>query len=158
MGEKIENSTENRNPKYTYFKDIYPLFLNSIDSYDLSRLDDNELSETLKGYLMAGVLVFDTYIDKDFSDINEKEECFNFKLTRQEMNILAKAMKLEWVRMNKHSEELIRKAYGDRDFNVTQGYRYLDELQIMETQLTKEIRTEVNELEYANADLYGDMA
>ena len=107
---------------------------------------------------MAGVLVFDTYIDKDFTDVNEDEKHFNFKLSRLEINILAKAMKLEWVRMNKHSEELIRKAYGDRDFSATQGYRYLDELQIMETQLNKEIRAEINELEYANGELYGDMA
>lgn len=159
MGEEDKNSTVvKKNPEYTYFEDVYPVFLNSIDSYDLAKLDDDELSETLQGYLMAGVLVFDTYIDKDFTDVNEDEKHFNFKLSRPEINILAKAMKLEWVRMNEHSEELIRKAYGDRDFSATQGYRYLDELQIMETQLNKEIRTEINELEYSNGELYGDMA
>lgn len=157
MGQENEASTVDRNPNVTYFDEVYHVFLNSIDSYDLAKLDDDELSDTLQNYLMSGLLVFDTYIAKDFTDYNEQEQHFNFKLTRQEINILAKAMKLEWVRMNKHSEELIRKAYGDRDFSATQGYRYLDELQIMDTQLSKEIKTGINELEYANGDLYGDM-
>ncbi|MCC4466847.1 hypothetical protein [Limosilactobacillus reuteri] len=142
----------------TQFDEVYEVFLASIDSYDLAKLDDDELSDTLKSYLLSGVEVFDTYIDKEFTDYDTQNSCFNFKLNRREINILAKAMKLEWVRLKKHSQELMEKAYGDRDYSAIQGYRYLEELQLMEVQLSKEIKNEINTIEYANSDLYGDMA
>lgn len=51
----------------------------------------------------------------------------------------------------------MRKSIGDRDYASTQGYQYLDRLQSMEKQLSNEIRTTVNRIEYANQELYGDM-
>lgn len=78
-------------------------------------------------------------------------------MKRYEIALLAKAMKLEWVREQKHSEELMRKAIGDRDYTSDKGYQYLDRLQAMEKQLSREIMTTINRIEYADRDLYGDM-
>ena len=41
----------------TQFDEVYEVFLASIDSYDLAKLDDDELSDTLKSYLLSGVEV-----------------------------------------------------------------------------------------------------
>ncbi|TAS75880.1 hypothetical protein BV280_15635, partial [Lactiplantibacillus plantarum] len=67
----------------------------------------------------------------------------------------AKAMKLEWVREQTYSEELMRKSIGDRDYNATQGYQYLDRLLTMGKQLEKEIIMNLNRIEYSNQELYG---
>lgn len=154
--EKKDQLIEN-DPDHTYYEEVYKAFLNSVDSYELAQMDDEELKERLYGYLDAGRVVFETYISEDFYDDDPKKGRFNFKMKRYEIALLAKAMKLEWVREQKHSEELMRKAIGDRDYTSDKGYQYLDRLQAMEKQLSREIMTTINRIEYADRDLYGDM-
>lgn len=152
-----ENKIIENDPDHTYYEEVYEAFLNSVDSYELAQMDDDELKERLYGYLDAGRVVFETYISEDFYDDDPQKERFNFKMKRFEIALLAKAMKLEWVREQKHSEELMRKAIGDRDYTSDKGYQYLDRLQAMEKQLSREISSTINRIEYAHSDLYGDM-
>lgn len=153
----MAEDTKINDPQYTYYEEVYEVFLRTVDSYDFEQMDDDELKETLYGYLDLGRLAFSTYISKDFYDDSPSEGRFNFKLSRAEMTLLAMAMKLEWVREHKHSEELMRKSIGDRDYAAVQGYQYLEKLQSMENQLTKELDSRINRIEYSNQDLYGDM-
>ena len=51
----------------------------------------------------------------------------------------------------------MRKAIGDRDYTTVQGYQYIDRLQNMEKQLSREITAQINRLEYSNSELYGEM-
>jgi hypothetical protein len=148
---------ETKDPNYTYYEEVYKAFLNSVDSYDLYQMDNDELEERLYGYMDAGRVALETYISADFFDDDIEAKRFNFKMKRYEIILLAKSMKLEWIREQKHSQELMRKSIGDRDYSSTQGYQYLDRLQAMEKQLSNEIRTTVNRIEYANQELYGDM-
>lgn len=152
-----ENKIIENDPDHTYYEEVYKAFLNSVDSYELAQMDDDELKERLYGYLDAGRVVFETYISEDFYDDDPQKQRFNFKMKRFEITLLAKAMKLEWVREQKHSEELMRKAIGDRDYTSDKGYQYLDRLQTMEKQLSREISSTISRIEYANDDLYGDM-
>ena len=152
-----ENKIIENDPDHTYYEEVYKAFLNSVDSYELAQMDDDELKERLYGYLDAGRVVFETYISEDFYDDDPQKQRFNFKMKRFEIILLAKAMKLEWVREQKHSEELMRKAIGDRDYTSDKGYQDLDRLQAMEKQLSREISSTINRIEYANDDLYGDM-
>lgn len=152
-----ENKIIENDPDHTYYEEVYKAFLNSVDSYELAQMDDDELEERLYGYLDAGRVVFEPYISEDFYDDDPQKQRFNFKMKRFEITLLAKAMKLEWVREQKHSEELMRKAIGDRDYTSDKGYQYLDRLQAMEKQLSREISSTINRIEYANDDLYGDM-
>ena len=148
---------ETKDPNYTYYEEVYKAFLNSVESYDLYQMDNDELEERLYGYMDAGRVALETYISADFFDDDIEAKRFNFKMKRYEIILLAKSMKLEWIREQKHSQELMRKSIGDRDYSSTQGYQYLDRLQAMEKQLSNEIRTTVNRIEYANQELYGDM-
>lgn len=148
---------ETKDPNYTYYEEVYKAFLNSVDSYDLYQMDNDELEERLYGYMDAGRVALETYISADFFDDDLEAKRFNFKMKRYEIILLAKSMKLEWIREQEHSQELMRKSIGDRDYSSTQGYQYLDRLQAMEKQLSNEIRTTVNRIEYANQELYGDM-
>lgn len=42
-------ANESNDPKYTYYEEVYKAFLNTVDSYDLPRLDDDELADVLYG-------------------------------------------------------------------------------------------------------------
>lgn len=146
-----------RDPNYTYFDDVYKVFLGMVDSYEFSQLGDEILADVLYGYLDRGRAVFATYISRDFYDDDFENKRFNFKLTAYERTILAKAMNLEWIREHKNTEELMQKAIGDRDYSATQGYQYLDKLQSVEAKLAKEIKQDIIRIEYANVELYGGM-
>ena len=157
MADETVNEEVINDPDYTCFEEVYRVFLGTVESYYFSKMDDEELSETLFGYLNNGISVFSTYISKDFTDLDQEKGRFNFKLSRIEITILARAMKLEWVRSHKYSQELMEKAIGDRDYAAVQGYKYLDRLSAMDKSLQREIKTLINELEYADEELYGDM-
>ena len=90
-------------PKYTYYEEVYKVFLNTVDSYDFAQMDDDELESVLYGYMDSGRLLFSTYIAKDFMDDDPENKRFNFKMTRVEIALLAQAMKLEWVREHLNS-------------------------------------------------------
>lgn len=62
--EKKDQLIEN-DPDHTYYEEVYKAFLNSVDSYELAQMDDEELKERLYGYLDAGRVVFETYISED---------------------------------------------------------------------------------------------
>lgn len=141
----------------TAFDEVYKAFLDSIDSYDFAKIGDDELEDVLWGYLDHARIHFLTYY-KDLTDIDEGKKQFNIHLNPAEIAILAKAMKLEWVSQTKHSEDLMKKAIGDRDYTAVQGYRYLEDLSAMEKQLQREIKSWLNTYEYSMVDLYGDMA
>ena len=38
-------------PKYTYYEEVYKVFLNTVDSYDFAQMDDDELESVLYGYM-----------------------------------------------------------------------------------------------------------
>lgn len=157
-----ENETvvEEEKP-HTSFEEVYKLFLNSIDSYELAAIaqnGDDELEEVLQGFLSNALGRFVNYIAKDLLDVDYEKGQFNVELTRYEEIMIAKAMKLEWVLNKKYSEELMVKAIGDRDYAAVQGYKYLEQLQSMEKQLVKEIDIMIQRVEFGNPEVLGEMA
>ena len=44
-------ANESNDPKYTYYEEVYKVFLNTVDSYDFAQMDDDELDSVLYGYM-----------------------------------------------------------------------------------------------------------
>ena len=68
-------------------------------------------------------------------DINEETQEFNNDLSLPERLIIAKSMKLEWLRDRIYQEDLMRQNIGDRDYKAVQGTAYLDSLRVLANQL-----------------------
>lgn len=131
----------------TKFSEIYPLFLSQIDDYELAQVGEEEFSYVLKGYMQNAIMnLQDVMFDIDSIDF-EKEE-FGEPLSFIVKNFIAKSMKLEWLRKEMNSLELMRKSYGDRDFSATQGYNYLKELRLLEKDLSAEVQTDITQYSY----------
>ncbi|MBS4462304.1 hypothetical protein JXA27_06995 [Aerococcaceae bacterium zg-B36] len=140
----------------TKFQEIYPLFLSQIDDYEMSQLEDNELEVLIKPYLLVAIITCQRTIS-DIDEVNEEEEYFEKDLTLQEKILLAKAMKLEWIREKKFNLELMRKSLGDRDYKAIQGTDYLKELTNVEATLRKEVTQELIEYTYSKNDFWNDL-
>lgn len=154
---KGKEQQEERNPNYTYFDEIYKMFLSMVDDYTFDGVDDEVLDKILLDYFDGARQMFINFLPCDMYDVDMDDKHFNFKMVRYDMTLLAKAMKLEWVRSKEYSEELMTKSIGDRDYNAIQGYPLLKELRNTDKQLTKEINIMRQRREYGQADLLGEM-
>lgn len=138
----------------TTFKEIYALFLSQIDDYEIASIDnESDVESYIKKYLLNCLPTLQEAIN-DITNINLENESFGFKLSYVEMALVAKAMKLEWVREKRFSLDLMRKSIGDRDFKAVQGTTYLKEIGALEEQLKKEIRDELIKHSYSKDEYW----
>lgn len=140
----------------TEFSEIYELFLSSIDDYELSQVEDSELEEVLGSYLMNCFGHLQSGV-RDLSDINKEEKKFNYKASIVEQGLIAKAMKLEWVSGKKHSQELMEKSIGDRDYKSVQGTEYLKELSRVEKDLKADIERGLIDYSFSDLEFFGGL-
>lgn len=140
----------------TKFSDIYELFLGQIDDYTIVELDDEEVEILIEKYLINGLITVYSQLS-DTLDIDHAKKEFTSDLPLFVKILLAKSMKLEWVREKKYSEELMRKSIGDRDYKAVQGTDYLKQLTSVESELRKEIKRDLIDYSYGNTSLYGEL-
>lgn len=140
----------------TKFSDIYELFLGQIDDYTIVELDDEEVEILIEKYLINGLITVYSQLS-DTLDIDHAKKEFTSDLPLFIKILLAKSMKLEWVREKKYSEELMRKSIGDRDYKAVQGTDYLKQLTSVESELRKEIKRDLIDYSYGNTSLYGEL-
>lgn len=141
----------------TKFEEIYKMFLNSIDDYDLAEIDGDELDEVLEGYLLSCFSSLQNGI-RDLSDVDIEKKEFNYKASMIEKGLLAKGMKLAWVGRKKNSQELMEKSIGDRDYKSVQGTEYLAQLTRVENALKREIDRELVDYSYSDVEYFGGLA
>ncbi|MBO1087250.1 hypothetical protein [Enterococcus mundtii] len=140
----------------TEFKEIYRLFLSSVDDYELADVDEDELKDVLEGYLLNAMAQLQSSM-VDVSDFDLENSKFNVNLSHLEKVALAKAMKLEWVGEKLYSADLMRKSIGDRDYKAVQGTDYLRQLGIMDLRLRKEIDRLLIDYSYTDKDQMGGL-
>lgn len=132
----------------TKFSEIYTLFLGQIDDYELANVEKDELDAVLIRYMINAISnLQDSMHDMD-NVVDIENETFNVKMGFTEKSIIAKSMKLEWLREKKYSAELMQKSIGDRDFTAVQGYNYLKEMNLVEKDLAKQVRDYLIEYSY----------
>ena len=135
----------------TKFSEVFSLFLGSIDDGELATISAEEMDYVLIRYLVNCI---PSLIEADFNadEIDFEKQEFGTKLGFEERSLVAKAMKLEWVREKRYSSDLMQKAIGDRDFTAVQGDKYLKELGAVEKELQKEIRDYIIRLSFKGFD------
>lgn len=140
----------------TKFSDMYSLFLSQITDYEMGGLEREELELVASNYLIRALINIQE-IETDIMDIDEERQVFNNDLTLPEKLIIAKSMKLEWVRDRIFQEDLMRQNIGDRDYRAVQGTAYLDSLRVLANQLSEEVRRDLLRNDWGKASSYNRM-
>lgn len=123
----------------TQFSEVYSLFLGQLDDFELASVDEDELDFVLRRYLVNSLPeLSSSMIDLELIDFTLND--FGAQLSYMEKAIVAKSMKLEWLREKLNSADLMVKSIGDRDFNSVQGFNYLKEISNVEKELQNDIR------------------
>ena len=132
----------------TKFDTIYDMFLSQIDDYELSLVGDDVLPYIFKRYLTNSMLTIQEVSPSPIDSINLNESQFDDTLSLQLQLLIAKAMKLEWVKEKLYSEELMRKSIGDRDYQAVKGTDYINSLTDLSNNLGLEIRNDLMRFSY----------
>jgi len=124
----------------TIYADINIIFLSKINDYSLNILEDTDLEDILKNYLISSIPEF-IYCVQNLEDRNDTTNTFNIVLTTQEINILATIMIKQWLNPKTNNLELLKNIFKTREFDLFSNANLLKELQNLRTNLDKEIIT-----------------
>ena len=84
----------------------------------------------------------DPNAEPEFEDVEievyAETDAFNTELTREEINIFAHLMLVEWVNRQLASVDVTKQAYGSRDFEFTSQANHLDKLIKLKESFSKE--------------------
>ena len=125
--------------EYTSFSEIYESFLSKITEDMYMELTPEDTEEILKQLLLSALYKFEfpkqslDYEEKDLQGYNQEGEPlielgFVNKLTREEINIIATYMIVEWVGQQLASVENTRMKYSGSDFKFTSQANHMQKL------------------------------
>lgn len=121
----------------TPFQTIYDSFLSLITDDMYMEWGKEETYADTKNMFLSAISKFQFPRFKlyDFEEYDESvdyeeemEDRFNFLLTREEINIFAHLMTVEWLNRQLASVDVTRQAYSSRDFDFTSQANHLDKL------------------------------
>lgn len=122
----------------TSFQTIYDSFLSLITDDMYMEWGEEETYADLKNMFISAMSKFEfprfklyDFVEIDPDDMiydDQEEDHFNFALTREEINIFAHLMVIEWINRQLASVDITRQAYSSRDFEFTSQANHLDKL------------------------------
>lgn len=114
----------------TPYTAIYERFLSKIKDYpllDMIEKDSDFAKKMLYGYMVSATAHF-TYSNKDLSNRNEDEECFNTSLTALEIEILSMFMIYTYLSQHVVTTEKITEKLSSKDFRTYSPANLLKEV------------------------------
>lgn len=124
----------------TSFDSIYTRFLSQISTYELHLMEDEDLEENLKEWLLAAIPHFQN-CKKDLGDYDDNNNEFNSKLDNAEISILAEYMVFIYVRTFLMREENLSQALNSKDYRMYSPQGQLKALTSLQEHISKEANT-----------------
>jgi hypothetical protein len=142
----------------TPFEKVFDSFLSKIVDTLYNNPEFNVEADLTK-LLNSAIVQF------DFPKVNifDKDDVllqFNVDLSLHETEILANLMKLEWIKRQMNSVNLLKQLIGDKDFRLTSQANHLKVLIDLKVETEKEINSLVTKYSYTNdrQSLYGGLS
>lgn len=122
----------------TYFEEIYSIFLSKITDDMYMELTKEQTYSLLQELLLSAIPWFEfprTSLDFELmTDVQGAEQSyFIYELNKEEKNILAIYMIVEWLSQQLASVELVRMKYSGSDFKFTSQANHMAKLQNLKT-------------------------
>lgn len=132
----------------TSFNDIYKVFLGKITSDMFLELTEQDTKRLLQELLINSIPLFEfprfdifDYEEGELKEVEDEDNgtssiqwvggVFNCLLTKEEINILAHNMIIEWLGQQLASTENIRMKYSSADFKMTSQANHMAKLKNM---------------------------
>ena len=131
----------------TSYSTVYDRFLNTTTDFDLAELDDNTLSDMMKGWLHSATVRVRTSSDLSRDDGNE---VFNNDLSDLDIELLAIGMRLSWLDQRINSTEYTNLFVGGKEEKFYSPSSQLAELRNLRADTLREMQQLYTYNTYAN--------
>ena len=121
----------------TSYSTVYGRFLNTTTDFDLAELDDNILSEMMKGWLHTAVVKVRTSSEVS---LNDESNAFNSDLSELDIELLAMGMRLSWLDQRINSTEYTKLFVGGKEEKFYSPSSQLSELRVLRADTLREIQ------------------
>lgn len=111
----------------TTFRDIYNVFYSKITDDMYMELSEEDTAPLLFD-LLNGALPWFEFPRVDVYDFSTEIEEYNIDLSREEINIIATYMIVEWLGQQLATVELVRMKYSGSDFKFTSQANHMQKL------------------------------
>lgn len=111
----------------TTFRDIYNVFYSKITDDMYMELSEEETAPLLFDLLNSALPWFE-FPRVDVYDFSTEIEEYNIDLSREEINIIATYMIVEWLGQQLATVELVRMKYSGSDFKFTSQANHMQKL------------------------------
>ena len=111
----------------TSFKEIYNSFFGKITDDMYMEWTEEDTQRDCKSILLNSIPGFE-FPRFALYDYDEEAESYNVDLTKEEINIFAHLMLMEWIQRQVTSVENTRMKYSGSDFKMTSQANHLDKL------------------------------
>lgn len=136
----------------TPFSEIYEYFLSNITDYSLINLQDIELEDNLKKWLLGAIVNFPNP-KSDLNDYNSESNQFNVDVSNPEKTILGKLMTIEYINPFILDETLLRQALNSKDYRSYSPAKHLESLQKIKSELSNDVSLAISRQSYSVKNL-----
>jgi len=121
----------------TAFSTVYNSFLNKCTDDMYMEMTEEDTEKMLKKLLISAIHWFE-FPRHDISNYDDEAEVFNIELTREEVNIIATYMVVEWLGQQLAHIDLVRELYSGSDFKFTSQANHISKLNALREQYKQE--------------------
>lgn len=138
----------------TQYQVLYDSVLSKIKDYDFFKLSESQVNEILFDYIRPAIVRF-TSCKNDLSDRDDVEQCFNFELTDNEIEILSDFMVVEYIDANYiRVPSAMKQILSNKDFNTYSPANLLDKISSIRITYLKEAQQLMRDYSYFKSKLF----
>lgn len=136
----------------TSFEDVYDVFRNKINDFDIANMDDSSQAEVLYGFMQSSIARF-VPLCKKLENIDTVNKTFTVDLTFTEIDILAEWMVSYWALPYLNNQENLRNVMNTADYNLYSPANLLDKIENRYSKAYKRAKSLMNEYSLRNSDI-----
>ena len=134
----------------TEFSEVLNRAISKFSDYNFLSMEDIKREEVLTELLINAIYNFTPICDTELSDYNLENKSFTSNLTRQEINILASAVALEWVKQKTLNTEVTTNKLSTKDATFHSSSQLLSSLTMLMERLQNELDKQIILYTYTN--------
>ena len=137
----------------TTFETIYNTALRKLEDFDLANMPEQDLEDTLHGYLISAIAQF-RKCKNDLKDRDEEAKQFNVDLEDEEIEILGIMVARQSLQPYVNSSLLAKQIVGGKEENWYSQASHLSQLQARDASLKIEAQKLSRDYTYANNNYF----
>lgn len=102
----------------TSFNDIVERFIPTVAEYSFFKLDDEELNELLKPYIISAVTQFSSVCMSETVQFNKDSLEFSEDLSDEVIDILVDLVRVEWLKHKLYNADILKNGMSTKDYTI----------------------------------------